>query len=136
MIWVRIRAHLTERMHERLTEWEHSIVLMVWGVLLYLPPFHTALHNESWWGVVFFVVGVLRFASLVVNGIRRTITSWLRAVCAVVGCILFVTISAGYGYAGSFGLAGLFLVVAMFELFNFGRSMRDVGRSFRVGLSG
>lgn len=135
MIWLRIRAHLVERMHERLTEWQHSILLMTWGIFLFLPPAHTALIGERYWGIAFFLVGVVRFASLVVNGMRRTITSWTRAMGAVLGFVLFLTIGVGYGYAGRYGLCSLFLVVATFEVFNFGRSMRDAGRAANARLS-
>lgn len=133
MIWVRlIKAHVQERLHERLTEWEHSIVLMVFGAVLTQPQVLIAqLPHENAWGVAIFVLGLVRFGSLVVNGMRRTVTSWLRAFSAVIGCIVFGLISLAFVYAHSLdGAAALFPVVAVFEIFNYGRAMRDAGNSY------
>lgn len=131
IFFVRLREHVKERLHERLTEWEHSLLLITFGWVLAQPMvlIHHLPHENAW-GVAILLLGLVRFCSLVVNGMRRRITSWLRALAAVVGFFVFALISATFFYAGSLnGAAVLFPVVAVFEIFNYGRAMRDAGNS-------
>lgn len=130
-LFVRLKDHFQERLHERLTEWEHSVLLILFGAVLAQPlELLPQLPDENGWGISILVLGLVRFGSLVVNGIRRRITSWLRALSAAIGFFVFALISAIFFYAGSLdGPAVLFPVVAVFEIFNYGRAMRDAGNS-------
>lgn len=132
MLWVRfIKSHVGERLHERLNEWEHSVALMVFGSVLAAPQIMLPqLPHENGWGIAIFVLGTVRFGSLVINGMRRKITTWLRALSAAVGCLVFGLISLAFVSAHALdGAAALFPVIAIFEIFNYGRAMRDAGNS-------
>lgn len=131
IFFVRLREHVKERLHERLTEWEHSVLLIIFGSVLAQPlSLVPHLPHENGWGIAILALGLIRFGSLVVNGYRRRVTSWLRALSAVIGFFVFALISATFFFAGAMdGPAVLFPVVALFEIFNYGRAMRDAGNS-------
>jgi len=130
-LWVRLREEVRDRLGPRLNEWEHAFILMVAGAVLSAPL--VVLDNvqrQDLWGLTFMILGTIRLISLIINGIRRRVTSWLRALSAVVSSGAFLFISIGYVYAGKIGIvAPIFLILALFEWFNFGRAMRDVGRA-------
>lgn len=129
MLWVRLQTEVKERLGPRLMEWEHAFFLMLFGFILMQPGTSMwSVKNEDTWGLVIFLLGFIRLGSLVVNGLRRRVTSWLRAGSAIVSSMVFVLIGIGYVYSGGSGAAAAFFpVIALFELFNYARAMRDVG---------
>ena len=129
MLYVRFKDAMSDRLGPRLMEWEHSCFLMIFGLLLMQPVTSMwTIPNEDAWGAVIFALGLVRIASLIVNGIRRRETSWARAISAIVSSAVFMLIGVGYFTSGgSFAAAALFPIVALFELANYARAMRDVG---------
>lgn len=131
MLWLRLKSSVVERLGPRLLEWEHSIILMAFGGLLMQP--HVVLQsvpNEDLWGAAIFLLGLIRLISLIVNGLRQRVTASLRAISAIGSSMIFILIGIGYVYSGSWGIAAAFFpVIATFELFNYARAMRDVGRT-------
>jgi hypothetical protein len=129
MLWVRLHTEVKERLGPRLLEWEHALILMLFGLILAQPRVSMgSIPNEDTWGTVIFSLGLLRLLSLVVNGLRRKMTSWLRAFCSISSSMVFVLIGLGYVISGNWGVAAAFFpIVAVFELFNYSRAMRDVG---------
>jgi hypothetical protein len=131
MIWVRLKSGVIERLGPRLLEWEHAVFLMLVGFLMLQPgSVLGTMANEELWGGVIFILGLVRFISLVINGIRQRVTASLRAIGAIGSSTIFLLIGIGYLYSGKWGVAAAFFpVVATFELFNYARAMRDVGRT-------
>jgi hypothetical protein len=128
MLLVRFRSHIGPR----LMEWEHSCFLLLFGLFMMQPgPLLGSVPNEDMWGTGIFCMGVVRLASLIINGLRQRVTAPLRAISAIGSSMIFMLIAIGYVYSGRWGLAAaVFPVIAMFELFNYARAMRDA-----VGLS-
>lgn len=115
----------------RLMEWEHAVLLVVFGFVLLMPGRTlTSLSNEGAWGGILLLIGVARLLGLIVNGYRQRVTAWVRAVSAIGSSLLFMLIGIGYLWHGGFGVeAAFFPVIAVFELFNYSRAMHDVGRA-------
>lgn len=147
MLWVGLRNHLQEGFNARLTEWEHAIILTLWGWILLQPhdvfassPSYVTFLNfgvswgiqihENVWGCGFLTLGVVRLGALVVNGARKKVTPWMRAIGAALGGAAFIGLSIGFLLSGSWGTAmAVYPVLALFELFNYARATRDVGKS-------
>lgn len=131
MLYVRLKAEIAERLGPRLMEWEHTLVLILFGLMMAQPWPLLGIPHEDGWGAAIFTLGVVRFAGLVVNGLLRRVTSWLRAASAIASSAIFALIWCGYLWSGNANTAAaVFLpVIAIFELFNYARAMRDVGRT-------
>ena len=129
MLWVRLKSEINDRLGPRLMEWEHALFLMLFGLILAQPRISFgSVPHEDIWGAVIFTIGLIRLLSLIVNGLRRRVTSWVRAIASISSSMVFVLIGIGYVYAGGWGAAAAFFpVIALFELFNYSRAMRDVG---------
>lgn len=130
MLYVRFKAGIAERLGPRLMEWEHAVLLVGFGLVLLEPEvLLPGVPGENAIGSLIFMLGSARLIGLIINGLLKRTTSWLRALSAIASSFLFVLIWIGYLYAGRWGAAVVFLpVVALFELFNYARAMRDVGR--------
>lgn len=132
-LWIRLR-HVNSgatKGNPRLMEWEHAVLLMVFGVVLAQPTNALwRLEHEDLWGSIIFVVGLARFGSLLVNGYMQRTTSSIRAASAILSSMIFVIIGLGYIWSGRLDWeAALFPIIGLFEIFNYGRAMRDVGRA-------
>lgn len=135
MLWVRIKTQVKDHLDDRIMEWEHTFFIMAVGLVLIQPrPELGNLENEAFWALALIVIGTARLVSLVVNGMRRKVTSWLRALSAIVSSMMFILISLGYIFSGRIGVVAAFCVIAaLFEWANYGRAMRDAGASYNVG---
>ena len=115
-LFIRLKDHFRERLHERLTEWEHSVLLISFGTVLAQPlVLLPQLPHENPWGIAILLLGLVTHGSLVVNGMRRRITSWLRAVSAVVGFFVFALISAIFYYAGAIDSAAVLFPSSLYS---------------------
>lgn len=130
-LWIRLRSQVVERLGPRLMEWEHAIFLMLVGLLMAQSgALLGSLPNEDGFGWFLFALGLMRLVSLIVNGLKQQVTASLRAISAILSSALFILVGIGYVYSGRWGLVlAFFPVIAAFELFNYARAMRDVGRS-------
>lgn len=110
MLLYRVSKGVRDHAFVRRSEWVCAIVALWWGVALLLPgdtmlkqpSLRGFLHlfSETTWAWIFFVVGFLRIAALVINGTfagtaYSKYSPDVRAVCAGVGCLLYLGIVFG-----------------------------------------
>lgn len=115
----------------RLMEWEHATFLLVFGIVLTQPgKILWLVEYEEPLGMLIMGLGMARLAGLIVNGYRQRVTAWMRALSSIVSSVIFVMVGVAYLWAGRIGLeSAIFPVIGLFELFNYSRAMRDVGRA-------
>jgi hypothetical protein len=119
---VHVRENFARVFVGRMIEWEHSIMLMLFGLVLIDQPelfgaaasysFFRAMYDSyAFWGLAALSVGAIRFAVLLVNGtIRRS--PHLRAALAMMTA--FFWFAAAYGAVVSDKLTPLTVISASF----------------------
>ena len=128
----------------RLTEWMVSVQMLLWGVVLLLPSpsfvgpqwdFFRTITTEEHLGAAMLVLGMARMGGLIVNGSRKQITPWIRAVSAAGGFLLFVGISYSFALSGVVSTwIAIYPVIAVVELVNIYRAAHDAGESHASGV--
>ena len=121
----------------RFPEWIGSLQAILVGVGLLHPyegfannpkAFHllASVADENIWGIVILLVGVARFASLVVNGHRKKITTWSRVAAAVISCGIWTAFSVGLFATGVVSTWwGAWPIAALVEFVNIYRATHD-----------
>ena len=131
--------------HGRTSEFGAALVQLFFAITLSLPgdtlaggPAYAGFRNlgveESFLTLVLGVMGALRIGALYVNGaVRRS--PELRAICAVFGCGLFVSLGVAFGWAWLTGApdaptglgtaTGTYFALAIVELISVYRTGAD-----------
>lgn len=133
-LWVRLR----HRFGPRRTEWMLAVITALWGAVLLLPAetfdgavysyFRALFGGEGRLGGLMLCLGLLRLGGLIVNGARRRTTSWIRAVSAGFGFMIFVGISTSFALSGVISTwLAVYPVFALFELVNLHQATHDAG---------
>ena len=137
-LWVRIK----HRFGPRLMEWFIAWVTACWGAVLLLPAetFHgaswiifSAIATEEFWGTAMLLLGALRIGALVVNGVRKDVTPWIRVVSAASGFMIWVGITTGFALTGNISTwLAVYPSFAVAEIINVVRAARDAGEGNAV----
>lgn len=112
MIFVRIR----ERFRQRASEWFCAANLLTWGLVMLHPSnvfgsstsyegFKEARITEEQLATGIFILGLLWFTGLVINGSMQKVTSTIRAACALVGGVVYMVMSLAF--LSSFFITGV-----------------------------
>jgi hypothetical protein len=120
-----VRA-VRERLHFRLAEWHLAVTMTLCGFGLLQPgdvfamPHYAVLSylaDEDVWGWTLLVVGALRLMALTVNGALPRGSPHLRALLAIVSCVLWSALLMGFMSAGSPSLMVPVTAAAVFTEF-------------------
>ncbi len=136
-----ILVRIKHRFGPRMTEWVLALHTALWGAVLLLPAqtfdaasfdgFRRIFGSEEVLGSVMLFLGVLRIGGLIVNGARKNVTPWIRAVSAGAGFLLFIAISVGYAASGVISTwLAVYPVFAAVELVNIYRAVHDAGEGY------
>lgn len=127
-------GRVRQRFRLRSVEWEHSIIMLVWGTIVLLnpsvfqgPSFVAFVGGSRLWGWLMLAGGVGRILALGINGYMARPTALVRALGAVMGIVAFGAISFGllFSWTWSTGLAP-YPIIAVFGLFALSWSIFDV----------
>ncbi len=131
-IWLRFQ----HRFKQRATEWLSSAQLLWLGIVLIISnslidrfSFSTVrdiVVNETVWGLLLILLGLLRLTGLAVNGARIKVTPWIRLLGAGIGFLVFTLITMGFAVTVPFGTwSAAWPVFAVMELINVFRAAQD-----------
>lgn len=151
MPYLRIVRGVTEHFRARAPEWALSIMMIIWGVIVYAPgdTFTTPawavmqlIASERTWGVCALLIGGLRLIALIMNGTfwqtwYGRLSPHIRAVMAFLSCFVWLQISIGLAKsdAVSTGLAIYPLLLAL-DLYNGMSASHDAGAMDRMRRDG
>ena len=100
-VFLRIR----KRFHDRHSEWAMAAIAFGYGLTLLAPgptfssPSYQAFNDiarEEFWGNVIAGTGLVWLLGLFINGMRQRTTRRIRAVCSVIGFVVFGMLAAGF----------------------------------------
>jgi hypothetical protein len=95
------------------------------GVLLVSPTTHPFQYiREDILGALFIAIGAMRLGGLIVNGARKEVTPWIRAVSASVGFLVYLFGAINFGLIHIWSLS-LWMGAAVAELVNIYRATHD-----------
>lgn len=129
-----VAARIRARFRSRILEWEHTSIMILWGMLTLSNPdafggaaFAAFRGGPALWGWVMLIAGVLRLVALCINGYMAQPTAMVRAFGAVAGILMFAAIMLGllYSWTWPLGLA-VYSVLGFFGLFSLGWAIFDV----------
>lgn len=127
---IRIRS----RFRSRAVEWEHALVMTVFGAIVLLnpavfngPSFSAFIGGPFVWGPCMLIAGTARILALCINGYMARPTALVRALSALSGVLLFAAITLGllFSWTWPTGLAP-YAVMGFFGLFSLYWSIFDV----------
>ena len=134
-----LHIRLQHQFRLRRTEWVAAVQMLLWGMVLLLPnevfaspsfALFSSFADETTWGVVAFVLGVLRLTGLIVNGARRKVTPWVRLLTALAGCGFFTAVTLCFAASGNMSTwLAAWPVAAVVEVFNIYDTARDARAS-------
>ncbi len=121
----------------RILEWEHGLIMLAIGLVLMLPdptmvgPLFEPLLDimpEKAWAALMFVMGVIRCAALVVNGLAPTGSPLARMAVSLMAAPIWALASYTFLLAAPVGLwaASVYVVLAGFELKIMWSAARDL----------
>jgi hypothetical protein len=124
----------------RLIEWFFGLVFLAIAFVLFLPDktmstplfhFHLSLMSEYAWALMFFAVGGLRIAALIINGMAPRGSPTIRCTMAGVSAVVFATLAAAFAGIGPLGwwAASVYAVSTAFEFITIYRSIQDVSHA-------
>lgn len=141
-MYLRIVRGVTEHFRARAPEWALSVMLVIWGAIVYAPgdTFTTPawsvmqlIADERTWGLSALIIGAIRLLALIMNGTFWTtwygrLSPHVRAVMAFLSCFVWLQISLGLVLAGtvSTGLAIYPLLLAL-DFYNVLSAAHDAG---------
>lgn len=112
----------------RTIEWEHSIIMIVIGLIILLP-FHSALQSpttigvllfmsETLWGYAFLSVGVIRVIALMINGRSPRGSPLARIFGASLNSMLLsgIVVSFYAAYPSGLWAGSVYLIFILFEM--------------------
>ena len=112
----------------RTIEWEHSIIMIVIGIVILLP-FHQALStpaaagmvavmSENAWGMTFLSVGIIRVIALIINGKLPLGSPLARVIGASFNSILLSVIVVSFydAYPSGLWAGSIYLIFVFFEM--------------------
>lgn len=125
---------LQGRFRGRSLEWEHSVIMTLWGLIVLFNPsqfegpgFVAFKGGPYIWGSMVLLAGLTRFVALCVNGYMARPTALVRALGAGSGIVLFAAISLGFLFSWRWSTAlAVYPVVGFFTLFSLYWSVIDV----------
>ena len=131
---VEVAKRIQQRFRDRVLEWEHAIMTVIWGLVVLGnpgvfegPSFAAFKGGAVVWGWAVMIAGTLRIAALCVNGYMARPTAMVRALAAVSGILLFAAISLGFLLSWRWGTAlAMYPVVGFFGLFSLYWAIFDV----------
>lgn len=119
----------------RFPEWAGAFQCMLAGIAL-VHPYETFSSDaytffrwmpEYFWGIIFFVVGMARFISLVINGHRKKVTSNVRLAASIIACGIWSGVCFGLALSGVVGLwIAAFPIAVLVEYVNIYRATHDM----------
>lgn len=134
-IWLSVSNHVGPR----LSEWSGSFHMLLWGLILLNFPvfsresffyFKAIFQSQELLGAILTAFGVLGIIGLVINGMRREVTPWIRLARAFVGFWAFLGMTTCFALSGEISTwAAVYPVLAVAELVNMGRTGYDAGNS-------
>jgi hypothetical protein len=124
----------------RLIEWFFAFVFLAIAFVLFLPVktmspplfhFHLSLLSEHGWALLFFAVGGLRIAALIINGMAPRGSPAIRCTMAGISAVVFATLAAAFAGTGPLGwwAASVYAVSTAFEFVTVYRSIQDVSHA-------
>lgn len=129
-----IVKRILSRFRSRVLEWEHAIIMTLWGVIVVYNPtiFNDAgyvafVGGSLFWGSVVIIAGLVRISALCVNGYMARPTALVRAFAAASGILMFAAISLGFLFSWRWSTAlAVYPVLGFFGLFSLYWSIFDV----------